>query len=277
MYQSQYTGGEIDESIGKVQDVFVKKTSILPVEIGGTGQTTIDGIKNMLGIGQGQDILPIANGGTGATTAADARTNLGVTPENIGAVSKAGDTMTGDLKTTGKFTIQHNSSGRSAELWTAAGTGATLVFYDSDTEGGGKRSLKLNGILGAENPNLDNAIQFAQTINGATQYHVVLTSANAASRIQSLLQRGSISVVKSVQRGTITIAGHQTEGSATLGTIVNTSKAVVLYGGQYNIQETSGKFNPVMLQLISANKVTATLYAMSAYSWQIPYQVIEYY
>ena len=84
-------------------------------------------------------------------------------------------------------------------------------------------------------------------------------------------------MVKSVQRGTITIAGHQTEGSATLGTSVNTSKAIVLYGGQYNSQETSGKFNPVMLQLSAVNKVTATLYAMSAYSWQIPYQVIEYY
>lgn len=52
----------------------------LPLSIanGGTGQTTIEGIRNTLGLGNTTGALPIANGGTGAATAHDARSNLGV-------------------------------------------------------------------------------------------------------------------------------------------------------------------------------------------------------
>lgn len=41
--------------------------------------------------------VPVSKGGTGATSAAAARTNLQITPENIGAVKKTGDTMSGSL------------------------------------------------------------------------------------------------------------------------------------------------------------------------------------
>ena len=48
--------------------------------------------------------VPVKFGGTGATTPAQARANLGInlanlgaTPDNIGAVKKSGDTMTGNL------------------------------------------------------------------------------------------------------------------------------------------------------------------------------------
>lgn len=42
--------------------------------------------------------LPVASGGTGATTAAAARTNLGITPTNIGALALSGGTITGMLQ-----------------------------------------------------------------------------------------------------------------------------------------------------------------------------------
>lgn len=41
--------------------------------------------------------VPVTSGGTGATDAPGARANLGITPANIGAVAKSGDTMTGPL------------------------------------------------------------------------------------------------------------------------------------------------------------------------------------
>ena len=55
---------------------------VLPISGGGTGQTTVAGVRNVLGLGNTNGALPIANGGTGATTAAQARTNLGL--DNIG-------------------------------------------------------------------------------------------------------------------------------------------------------------------------------------------------
>lgn len=59
---------------------------VLPISGGGTGQTTVAGVRNALGLGNTNGALPIANGGTGASTAAQARTNLGL--DNIGVKLK---------------------------------------------------------------------------------------------------------------------------------------------------------------------------------------------
>lgn len=65
-------------------------TGALPIANGGTGQTTAAAARNALGLGNTTGAVPVANGGTGGTTAATACTNLG-------AVKKSGDTMTGIL------------------------------------------------------------------------------------------------------------------------------------------------------------------------------------
>jgi hypothetical protein len=50
----------------------------------------------------------VTQGGTGATTPAQARANLEITPANIGAVAKTGDTMTGPLTLNNADLIQTN-------------------------------------------------------------------------------------------------------------------------------------------------------------------------
>lgn len=56
------------------------KFGTLPIAQGGTGTTTLAGIKSLLGLGSvaSENTLPISKGGTGSTTQAGARTNLGL-------------------------------------------------------------------------------------------------------------------------------------------------------------------------------------------------------
>lgn len=66
--------------------------------------------------------LPVAQGGTGAITAAAARTNLGITPANIRALSTSGGTLTGNV------TIQKDSN-----PWLRLQQGDTNAYIQSFT------------------------------------------------------------------------------------------------------------------------------------------------
>lgn len=101
-----------------------------------------------------------------------------------------------------------------------------------------------------------------------------------ATTIQNLISGGSISMVKSVQRGIITIAANNTVGAATISS-VNTSKAVVLYGGSINngsdsrSMSSSGYWD-VRLILKSATQVEATRRHAADFDVYVPYQVLEF-
>lgn len=298
MYQSQYTGEEIDESIGKVQDVFVKKTSILPVEIGGTGQTTIDGLKNMLGIGQGQDILPIANGGTGATTAADARSNLGVTPGNIGAAPASEHNMKtytslGQIGLSGAPTMD--------EIQQALPNSSRLVFTPSTsayTEGTGTANIpSLFGMVVMEKINPSRwDISFRSKTgsnelwvgtkgddSGSTavfnQWVKIPSTATLASDIQSLLQGGSISVVKSIQRGKQAISGN--ESSTITINAVNVNKAFVIINQEAQTGERSSDSGTYEYGIAGAYLNSSTSLIIENFrsdsSAIVLWQVVEFY
>lgn len=108
-------------------------TGTLPVANGGTGLRASPSLLVNLGSTSAANVmassprpgvtgtLPVARGGTGATTAAAARTALGVTPANIGALPLSGGTMTGDITMEGKAIICKLMDG--AEAGTMIGGG----------------------------------------------------------------------------------------------------------------------------------------------------------
>ena len=68
------------------------------------------------------EVVPVTNGGTGATSAANARTNLGITPENIGAADENHKHSAADI-TSGTMSVSRLPTITVAK----GGTGATTA------------------------------------------------------------------------------------------------------------------------------------------------------
>lgn len=82
----------------------------VPVASGGTGCTTLADAKKLFSVADDTGVIPVSSGGTGAKTAADARTNLGITPANIGAAASSHKHDAADV-TSGALSIEHGGTG----------------------------------------------------------------------------------------------------------------------------------------------------------------------
>jgi hypothetical protein len=167
---------------------------------GGTGLTTFTGANNALYSTGASTLtagtLPIVAGGTGATTAGGALTSLG-------AVNKAGDTMTGKLNlpastaTTAGLNISNGSAPStpvSGDIW---GTTTALLFRGS--------SASYNVAF----TNINNAFTSTQTFS---------STITATSSISLTGSSGTTtSLGTSATSGTLTLGGTSQTGTMTIG------------------------------------------------------------
>lgn len=137
-------------------------------------------------------------------------------------------------------------------------------------------------IVFNEHSQLGERVVFRSSRNGSNVDKILFGEHNTAllaTTIQNLIQGGSISMIKSVQRGIITIAASATEGTATLAQAVNMSKAIVLFGGSINgsgISSSYSNYWDARLVLSANNKVKAARARSADYTAIVPYQVLEF-
>ena len=128
-----------DGKVGSTSGMVIRTTTGGAIQAG-----SVSDLRQEMGLGSGSSALPVANGGTGATTAAQARTNLSITPSNIGAAATVHTHSISDVNNlqstlNGKATTALYTATIPASGWSASNTVTVAV----------------SGILAADTPIAD--------------------------------------------------------------------------------------------------------------------------
>ena len=260
----------IDKELKAVSD---KATSALPSS-SYTAADILNKLKTVDGNGSGLDtdlfkgksVIPVANGGTGENNLKGFFLIKSETPA-AGKLS--------DITEAGIYNIWPTSNYTDMPTFLGTTPFGIMVVYTKGTQ-------SYQWIFGSNSETFAGvAFRYISTGNNPsmTDWRTCVTDKDIAVLMQSALQSGGVSVVKSIQRGIIKI-DKVTSASATIKS-VNTNKAVVIYTG-CNLMYPPGAFEYTpYLTLTNSTTVTATRYDAGAnYDWHttiVPYQVIEFY
>lgn len=181
-------------------------SEVIPVNRGGTGQTSIAAARNAFGLGNTTGALPVANGGTGVTSLAAARSAMGL-GNTTGAlpVANGGTGVTTDaaigLKAypVGALYISYNSTSPASRFggtWTQI-TGRFLRAANDVATGGADTVTLTSAQLPSHthtfsggNPYTSAAVQWPVNAGGTTKRYIIFRPSGAAM-YDSLFAQGT--------------------------------------------------------------------------------------
>ncbi len=259
----------IDNQLKVISD---KATSALPAESYTAADIlnklkTVDGANSGLDadLFKGQNVIPVDNGGTGNSDPERAIRNIGGDTIFIQRTAKYdgidesdvnGFNLMGMLRTT---TTPTNIP----EFFSNLARVVVNCFY--------------SGAYECKLATQDYTNEVAIKTGADNDWLRVITDKNLTEMVQSALQSGGVSVIKSIQRGSISITlNSQTNTRTATISPVNTAKAIVIYTGMATSVDNL-EYYP-QLTLTDSTTITARRAELATNgSTIIPYQVIEFY
>ena len=212
-----YLEGVLEETENKIQQKLDEKANV--VHEHGADEIT-------------SGILPVERGGTGATTAADARTNLGITPANIGAAASSHGThvtfsttapvMDGTASVGTATTVSRSDHKHPTDTSRAAASHTHNYAGSSSAGGAATSAVKLQTARTIDGMNFDGSANI-------THFGVCNTAANTAAKTVTL----SGFVLTEGARIAVFFANTNTASNLTLNVNGTGAKAISCIKGYY--------------------------------------------